>query len=461
MTRNKLLCRGQVWKLALIVIVVSKFVPICDVLAQGQIINVKVLVERTHWNGCSDDAGPFSSPPDIYHNVTIDDVELSSRSNPITVNIAPFDVNREFSADIDASQRTIPIIIEEWDEDGGLNFDDDQCNIQPGPGKVLNLILDLANCQISGEANGICGESITISTSEIYFVFSIDVEEPPHAAGLSVRCLHDPIWPQPGDQVTITAEALDGTALAKGGVIDDIEIWVDNTNSPVANTASTPGSFGVNTFTFNHNPAATADQILYRCRVSDDGDEVSSGWRIAQIGNPPQSWIRSVPILNTGPMGSRQDIVFIADDNSYTGPNDPQFLADVHTVIRDAYYSAGIMNRGLPFLLNQNLINFWIALRQGTAVSFGSGSHDTPDEWDERYHFADAGAIVHTNPWPFRDQANRGDRIFSALNTSLGVFLHETGHTPFGLADEYCCDSHYFQPDPHPNIYEEIRRLLR
>ena len=172
MTRNKLLCQGQVWKLALIVIVVSKFVPICDVLAQGQIINVKVLVERTHWNGCNDDAGPFSSPPDIYHRVTIDDVELSSRNNPITNNVAPFDVNREFSADVDASQRTIPIIIEEWDEDGGLTGDDDQCNIQIGAGKALNLILDLATCQISGEANGVCGTSIEIETSGIYFVLA-------------------------------------------------------------------------------------------------------------------------------------------------------------------------------------------------------------------------------------------------------------------------------------------------
>jgi len=318
------------------------------------------------------------------------------------------------------------------------------------------LVLDLATCQISGEINGACGDSIVSINnldSNNYFRFRIEVEEPPHTAGLSMRCLHDPIWPQPGDPVTITAEALDGSATLKGGVIDNVEIWVDNTTTPATDSASTPGTFGVNTFPFNFTPPAGADQIRYRCRISDDSDEITSGWRIVQIGFPsPTPWIRSVPILQTGPMASRQDIVFISDEDDYTGPDDPQFITDVQSVIRDAYYSAGIGNRGRPFLLNANLMNFWIALGQGNAVPFNTGGHTLPDGWDDHYHFADAGAIVHTTS--FRNFANRGERIFSSEPTSLGTFLHESGHQPFGLADEYCCDSNYFQPDPHPNIFE-------
>jgi len=62
------------------------------------------------------------------------------------------------------------------------------------------------------------------------------------------------IWPQPGDQVNITAEALDGNFDRMQGIVDDIEIWVDNDSAPVQSTKTTPGSFGVNTLTHTHRP---------------------------------------------------------------------------------------------------------------------------------------------------------------------------------------------------------------
>ena len=76
------------------------------------------------------------------------------------------------------------------------------------------------------------------------------------------------------------------------------------------------------------------------------------------------------------------------------------------------------------------------------------------------YLFADAGAIVHRDA-SIRDCAPGGDRFFTGDATHMDggllgrVFLHETGHRPFGLADEYCCDGGYFQADPFPNVYEE------
>ena len=46
----------------------------------------------------------------------------------------------------------------------------------------------------------------------------------------------------------------------------------------------------------------------------------------------------------------------------------------------------------------------------------------------------------------FRDCAPGGQRLFSSEPTSIGTVLHETGHRPFGLADEYCCDGGYVPP---------------
>jgi len=47
----------------------------------------------------------------------------------------------------------------------------------------------------------------------------------------------------------------------------------------------------------------------------------------------------------------------------------------------------------------------------------------------------------------------RDKRIFQAWTWFQGTFLHELGHSPVGLADEYCCDGGYFQSHPYPNIY--------
>ena len=40
-------------------------------------------------------------------------------------------------------------------------------------------------------------------------IFRVGMEEPASAAGLNVRCINSPIWPQAADTVTITANALD------------------------------------------------------------------------------------------------------------------------------------------------------------------------------------------------------------------------------------------------------------
>ena len=50
-----------------------------------------------------------------------------------------------------------------------------------------------------------------------------------------------------------------------------------------------------------------------------------------------------------------------------------------------------------------------------------------------------------------RDCATGG--IFSTEPGSTDTVRHETGHSPFGLADEYCCDGGYFQTGTNPNMY--------
>jgi hypothetical protein len=77
-----------------------------------------------------------------------------------------------------------------------------------------------------------------------------------------------------------------------------------------------------------------------------------------------------------------------------------------------------------------------------------------PDDFDTDYSWRDSAAILHTDT--LRDCANLGLRLFSSEPGSLATVLHETGHSPFGLADEYCCDGGYFETGPNPNMWETL-----
>jgi hypothetical protein len=183
------------------------------------------------------------------------------------------------------------------------------------------------------------------------------------------------------------------------------------------------------------------------------------------VGDPPGTFVEepAVPVLFVAPRTSAIDIVFVADGTAYSGADDPQFFADVTTAI-EAYY-------GLPdFLVAQDRFNFWVSRAVGLADTnaFGVCDHNTGQPLGSGIAFADVHAILHDRlPANFRDCAPGGRRVFSAsLNRGNfpGLLRHETGHRPFGLADEYCdrrnppagsrCDGGYFEPDPFPNLYE-------
>ena len=76
------------------------------------------------------------------------------------------------------------------------------------------------------------------------------------------------------------------------------------------------------------------------------------------------------------------------------------------------------------------------------------------EDFQDATSFADSISVVHTIA--FRDWSDTRceRRVFCSEPTSYRTFVHESGHSVFGLKDEYCCDSHYRQNDPNPNIWE-------
>jgi hypothetical protein len=297
-------------------------------------------------------------------------------------------------------------------------------NVEAGERDVITLTV-----------TDVCGLSGSARILGIYFG-----TQGPGTPDLQVQCIHDPIWPNSTDTITITARAVDGTLAPR--VADSIEIWVNDRTRPVDTGTN------VDRLSVRVGPFPDSTNFSYACRVLDDGGSKFSGWKTVSIDTPADS--RAIPVLFTGVRHNSIDIVFIADQDSYIdGATSTQFLTRVREVIERAYYSESI------FLNSQDRINFWIARDTGDA----DGNNMTctllqpPINWNTAYTFAQVGAILHEDS--FRDCANGGVRAFSSEPYNPRTILHETGHQPFGMADEYCCDGGYFQPPQNPNLFAE------
>ena len=276
--------------------------------------------------------------------------------------------------------------------------------------------------------------------SFLFGLFVDDVEfgeEEVPTRELTVRCLHEPLWPQPDAPVTITAESFNEALVRR--LADAIEIWVGEPDAPdQTSTNVTSATFSI---------VAEAPSFVYGCRVRDDNNAVFSGWRRVAVGTPATG--RAVPVIFNGSRANSVDILLVPDRDSYMGgATDANFLRDAASVIRNAYYRENV------FRVQQRRLNFWLAQDTGVADGFFTAPeracrNTAPANFETEYLFAQSAGILHTDS--FRDCAS--GRLFSSVSTFLRVILHETGHASFGLADEYCCDGGYWQPDSNPNVY--------
>ncbi|WP_030717228.1 hypothetical protein [Streptomyces sp. NRRL F-2580] len=372
----------------------------------------------------------------------------------------------EFSTEVDVATldqssgvAKFPVTIEVWDEDGGFCLGDDQYDASQAVGRGINFQVAASPCRVfRGSSTGApCGSGyIDSGTAEdaAEVTYSVAVDDPASAPGLRIRCTSDPVAPTIGTPVTVTATALDG-AMMPTIVADELQIVAarnrstDSVRYPLADHKVS----GVNSTSVTFTPTEGGD-LVYGCRLREGTTGLFTGWR--RVDTNPGTSAEPRPISYTGPRASRIDIVFVADRDTYTSSRDPRFLDDVRRVVETSYYGFN------DFLANQDKFNFWIARAQGRADDANDGDcdHDLPAGWDDTFAFADAGAILHRKNQ--RDCALRGDRIFSGVvdtavrSDALQVITHESGHQPFGLADEYPPDGGYFQQDVAPNVYEDM-----
>ena len=271
-------------------------------------------------------------------------------------------------------------------------------------------------------------------------------EEDPQCIDPVVRCFHDPVYaPASGEIITIKAETIDreGAELQ----VDAIEIYLGfDRNQPqqvVMNSSSASLEF------------PPPDDFSYACRAKNGGMSNFTGWRQVVVGDLDFS---AIPVVfNEGPLNEKIDIVFFPDEDEYTSHTDPDFIEDVGLLISEGFGT-------VPTLLQlQSWFNFWIG--KDSANSGPDPNDDrnlclreAPDNFNLTYAFADSAGIVHRSEC--RDNAGSPGIFTIEMNLErLQVVVHEAGHRPFGLADEYCCDGGYytnsiFGKPPFPNLFK-------
>ncbi|MGE0878592.1 MAG: hypothetical protein AB7L13_17930 [Acidimicrobiia bacterium] len=348
-------------------------------------------------------------------------------------NIRP---NWSFQYDAQSAAGSATIDLHVLDYDSGFNGGDDE---------TISAKLDVKfkPCTVTGDGVNVgCGWEAAVSQSDTVRL-RVEVFLPPSSPGLRIRCLQNPLLPQPGQAVTITAQTLDGKA-AVAKIVDTITIDVNNT------TVQTATGVSQTTYVFTPNES----RFRMRCYANNDDSgtkEAADTWaRDVRVGTVNEL---ASPIANLGSTARNIDIVAMPDSDTYTTWNDPNYLNDLYSQLWNGFY-------GNEFTLShQNQLNIWVAQRMAdTDGTMGTcDSLTPPEDWD-RFSFADSGWIVHSDQ--HRDCARRSERVFGAWTGDATIAVHETGHSPFGLADEYCCDGGYFQADPLPNVYDGLNACI-
>lgn len=261
-----------------------------------------------------------------------------------------------------------------------------------------------------------------------------------------VRCHHDPIYSvTSGEVFTIKADTIDrnGEELR----VDSIEIFLGFDRSEPQEIAIDASS------AFLAYPPG--GNFSYFCRATNGPYTEVTGWRMVVLEEFP---FPAIPVvLQKGPLSEKIDIVFHPDDDEYSSYTDPAFIKDVGLLIAEGFGTAP------SFVENQQMFNFWIGKDPGNSSPDPSDDRnlclrEAPDNFNRLYAFADSAGIIHRSRC--RDNAGAPGIFTIQMNLDrLQVVVHEAGHRPFGLADEYCCDGGYFtnsviDTPPFPNLFK-------
>lgn len=270
-----------------------------------------------------------------------------------------------------------------------------------------------------------------------------------------LKTRYTPLHPADHVDITFKFEAEDGDGISKARLyVYEYELYVSSNRMRSARARS-GGTWGlVQTWNYPAEPQSVLEEktidgfpassfIRYLVSITDaNGSEKNEDWTFA-AGSWP--WGNSpIPIWVNGAPAQRIDIAFVADRDDYTqGSN---MLADLEQLIFDGYHT----NNGVK--LGKRFWQFYYSPELGFISDYNSGSPYTMDipssVTDEG--IIDHAAVIHTTAK--RDWANGGN--FGTEPFNVGTAVHESGHSAFGLSDEYSGGGHWTSNDHYHNNYD-------
>ncbi|MEM4203660.1 MAG: carboxypeptidase regulatory-like domain-containing protein [Candidatus Methanomethylicaceae archaeon] len=162
---------------------------------------------------------------------------------------------------------------------------------------------------------------------------------------------------------------------------------------------------------------------------------------------------RCIPLSNRiqGNPENRLDVIFVPDEDYGSSQSIetwlPTFLNHINAQIDQR------LGGKPPVTGRLDWFNFYYTREQGDAEPTYQ-IHIFPPGLLRDCSFADAIVVLHNEE--FGDWTIMGGRtsLYSSEGPIGRSFIHESGHGLFGLADEYDGNTRYFQPNPHPNIWD-------
>jgi hypothetical protein len=265
---------------------------------------------------------------------------------------------------------------------------------------------------------------------------------------LQMQCIHTPVFPQANQPITVIAKVVN--ELGAPNVVDSIEIVIDNngTESIIPNKSIKSSS----RLNYTIGPFSSLTTISYGCHGTDNSTSTSlfTGMKKIVIGGFNET-NNVLPVLFTGNRSTNLDMLFIADNKSFTSSTDPNFLTDVESAIA-LYYNQSIL------LKNQNKTNFWIAQDMGQVKD--NCEPMPPTNWNSEYVSFEAAVILHRDD-SIRDCTMPSTQLSTANMATVEqegyLILHEIAHQTFGEADEYDNPGFFISSYPYQNVFNTLQ----
>jgi len=186
-----------------------------------------------------------------------------------------------------------------------------------------------------------------------------------------------------------------------------------------------------------------------------------------------------IPVGETGAVEDRMDVVFVPSKTQYDCTKKQKISTDYYTANEDNFRNDvnGLIEklRALNSLTrNQSCLpgdtpdrfNFYYYSDPGDyADAFSGCAGKLPEDFWKDAPFTDVAVIIYpqytgkyTGPpcEPNGCSSTMGPGTqswFKSPANNAPVFMHEAGHTGFGLMDTYCGETYYAQNDPRPNVW--------